>query len=290
MKLSSSTCLSEWILRDTSRLYYTCEQSLASIRRAGFEAADLNFASYSRPGEPMTKDDWQTWTSRILETAGALGLPLTQSHAYFWDTKGRAPEEGDEGMALLRRSLTAARRMHIPVIAVHPISVSGENGYSCARSLAANRELLLRCQEWCGPDGPRIAVENMVPAQDGLRFGVLPEHLLNLLDALNDPSFGICWDFGHAHLAGLSQPDALALTGSRLIALHVNDNLGDRDMHFSPYQGTIDWSSAMRALKKTGYEGDLTFEVIATPYSYPAALHDDVLKLIRRTGEYLLTL
>lgn len=63
----------------------------------------------------------------------------------------------------------------------------------------------------------------------------------------------------------------LALYGDRLIATHLNDNLGisdfngnifwTDDLHLLPMDGIIDWKNVSERLNKCGYDGILTFEL-----------------------------
>jgi hypothetical protein len=81
---------------------------------------------------------------------------------------------------------------------------------------------------------------------------------------------GFCWDTGHEMCYNYSK-DMLALYGDLLIATHINDNLGIKDydgritylddLHLLPFDGVKDWSDFGRRMKKTGYQGELTFEL-----------------------------
>ena len=51
--------------------------------------------------------------------------------------------------------------------------------------------------------------------------------------------------------------DAIETLSGLLIATHVHDNHGRRDEHLVPFDGTIDWTGALMALQKVGYDGTL---------------------------------
>ena len=84
------------------------------------------------------------------------------------------------------------------------------------------------------------------------------------------PNVGFCWDTGHEMCYNHSE-DMMALYGTRLIATHLNDNLGIRDyngeitfhddLHLLPFDGIADWNNIASRLKKYGYSGELTFEL-----------------------------
>ena len=63
----------------------------------------------------------------------------------------------------------------------------------------------------------------------------------------------------------------LALYGNKLIATHINDNLGIRDyngkitwiddLHLLPFDGIIDWADSVRRMNRCDYQDILTFEL-----------------------------
>jgi sugar phosphate isomerase/epimerase len=45
---------------------------------------------------------------------------------------------------------------------------------------------------------------------------------------------------------------------------HIHDNHGKTDDHLVPFEGDIDWASALMAAQKIGYDGALMLEVANT--------------------------
>jgi sugar phosphate isomerase/epimerase len=105
--------------------------------------------------------------------------------------------------------------------------------------------------------GVGIALENMPGCH---RYFSLPEQLAELIDTLNHPLIGACWDTGHGHITSLDQAKSLLTLGPRLKATHIQDNDGVKDQHLLPYQGTIDWNAVARTLGRIGFAGDFTYE------------------------------
>jgi sugar phosphate isomerase/epimerase len=94
-------------------------------------------------------------------------------------------------------------------------------------------------------------------------------YLENLLHAFEDcDSVGFCWDTGHelCYNRGL---DMAARYGKRMIATHLNDNMGVTgecissadDLHLLPFDGRTDWTSVAKRLADCKYDGILTFEL-----------------------------
>lgn len=87
------------------------------------------------------------------------------------------------------------------------------------------------------------------------------ESLVQMIeDELDLPGIGICLDFGHAFLLG-DLADAIETTSGHLATTHVHDNRGKDDDHLTPFEGHIDWETALMTVQKVGYEGTLLFEL-----------------------------
>jgi len=141
--------------------------------------------------------------------------------------------------------------------------------------------------------GVGIAIENTAdipPTARGFRraFGSAPSELIQLVDALDSPLVGICWDTGHAHIQRLDQPSALSAIGKRLKATHIQDNNGEQDQHLLPFHGTIDWQGIIARLQDIGYEGDFVYEVHNSIRPLPDELRDSALRYAVEIGRFLL--
>jgi sugar phosphate isomerase/epimerase len=107
------------------------------------------------------------------------------------------------------------------------------------------------------PLGVQLAVEvipNRLSAAEAL-VSLIEEDL-----ELPPPGVGICLDTGHAHLQG-DLPDAIETVSGELVTTHVHDNRGKGDDHLVPFDGTIDWPTALMSFEKVGYDGVIMFEL-----------------------------
>ena len=73
-------------------------------------------------------------------------------------------------------------------------------------------------------------------------------------------------DIGHAHLADGPQEERVATSFAALrehiASAHIHDNLGDKDAHLAPYDGSIDWPAALKLFRSLpGGEIPLTLEL-----------------------------
>ena len=103
------------------------------------------------------------------------------------------------------------------------------------------------------------------------------EYLAALMARYRDlPHIGYCWDSGHDHCYP-HKLDFLKEFGHRLIMTHLNDNLGNRDpagipqaiddLHFLPYDGNLNWDSALKRLENTPEQKILNFELKLSSHS-----------------------
>ena len=109
-----------------------------------------------------------------------------------------------------------------------------------------------------------------------------PTYLRAFVDETRLSSLRFNFDIGHAHLAELPQDERLEKSFSPLrdfvSSVHLHDNHGEKDEHLPPYDGSIDWPSAVKTLQsapqtslplvlelkeKTGHEAPTVAEQLA---------------------------
>jgi sugar phosphate isomerase/epimerase len=74
------------------------------------------------------------------------------------------------------------------------------------------------------------------------------------------------FDIGHAHLGDGPQEERVATSfdamREHISSAHIHDNLGDKDAHLAPHQGSIDWPAALKLFRSLpGAEIPLTLEL-----------------------------
>ena len=294
MLISTSTGICTSVLHRSEK-HFTCEEALVQIARAGFQAADLCFVAYGRPGMPMSAPDWRTWVRRQKELAETLGLETNQGHAHYYpaaESYRYTQEDWQAAEALIRRDIEAAGICAIPWLVIHPDSHLKDGNYSRRLSLQKEYERFSRLGDLAARWNVGIAIENMIAGSSAGRFGCTYEDLMDLLNLLKDDErFGICWDTGHANLNQSDQPSAIRAMGKRLRCLHVNDNYcRGSDDHTLPFLGTIAWEPIMDALNESGYQGDFTYEIHRFTDGFSPQIHPQALHFARLTAEHLLTM
>ena len=88
----------------------------------------------------------------------------------------------------------------------------------------------------------RLAMENV--------FDDIPEPIMRLLDSMDSPNFGHCFDIGHFRLfSKISMDDWFKRLGKRIVEVHIHDNNGGRDEHLPPGHGDIDFEKFFTLLR-----------------------------------------
>ena len=146
-----------------------------------------------------------------------------------------------------------------PTTTSYDVSVEGLDPYT--QHLSESLEALLPV---AAERGVILAVENMLPVAGGLgwRFTSRPEHFEAIKEACPHPNLGFCLDTGHALVAGGPEgaPKFFEAMWPRVVAYHLSDTSGDRDMHIAPGRGLVDWRRVFRRAKEAGYQGSMCIE------------------------------
>lgn len=92
-------------------------------------------------------------------------------------------------------------------------------------------------------------------------FQTNPETILTLLQALDSPQVGHCFDTGHFHLfARCSIEEWFDKLGTYIREVHLHDNYGERDDHLAVGEGQIDFDRVFTLLTKHHIKPELVLE------------------------------
>lgn len=189
------------------------------------------------------------------KVADETGMIFQSIHAPF-DRMREMWENGDGAVSQLIDCLRACAENQVPIMVAH--TFIGFEDHTPNMIGIDNFGKVVREAEKLGV---KIAFENT----EG------EEYLEALMEHFKESTaVGFCWDTGHEMCYNHSK-DMLALYGDRLIATHLNDNLGIRDfdgeitwlddLHLLPFDGIGDWRGIAERLDRCGFDGILTFEL-----------------------------
>lgn len=258
--------------------------SLKFHKDIGFDALDFSLTLV----DFKTDDAWHEPIEAAVAASENVGIKFEICHLPFSTKLNTHPDFVPIFNEQMHRAIDAARALGVSYAVLHPNTTSVPMEKF---DISAERESVLShlspFAEHAARVGLNIVVEN-TRLVHGLRpthrYCQTPEELCDIADALG---IGICWDFGHANLAGLKQSRALEYVGRRLKVLHVNDNSGHDDEHIIPFCGNVDWKDAMHGLSLAGFNGLFNYEL--SHGRIPNELREDYSLYSLATAKKLLT-
>ena len=234
--------------------------SLVHLKNAGFKYIDISFWSRYLPGSPYFTPDNEVLADEYRREIEMLELIPVQSHEPFGNSIGN-----DGGAFYFKKtplSIDLAGKIGIPSITLHAgISIEP---MTREEYMEKNVEVFKKLIPYAEKYGTRLLIENTGWTVGDTKLSTADD-LNEILDRIDHPLFGVCWDTGHANLCDLDQYAELKKLGARLEGLHVHDNYGKRapgcDLHQYPYWGNVNFDGVISALLEIGYKGTFNFEV-----------------------------
>lgn len=246
------------------------EAAFPAVAAAGFSGIEAHDTVVSQRGSAQI--------SRIRERAEQNGVPFTSYHLPFgerYDIGCFYESERREAVARVGESMRMAALLGAPVVIQHPASRLASIEIEPPERY---REQLLRSLQTLVPLAQelrlRIAIENMMQ-HEHLCYFSLPEHIRDLAEAVDDSSVGFCLDTGHAliSLGRKRQLEVMEAMGDRVIAFHLQDTSGDRDLHLAPGRGFVDFAGVFARAAAIGFDDVMCIEAppfAPTPYTQEA--------------------
>ena len=179
----------------------------------------------------------------------------TTFHAPYMDMSPGSPD-------LKIRSVVLERLNQVMDLAeeVNPKAIVVHGGYDKWR-FDGNMDMWLKnsLDVWptivrrAGKIGTRLAMENV--------FDDTTEPISRLLNAIDSPNFGHCFDVGHFRLfSKVTMEEWFRQLGKRVIEVHIHDNNGGRDEHLPPGDGDIDFTKFFGLLRNCSQDVIYTIE------------------------------
>lgn len=223
------------------------KEQIKLFHTSGFDA----FFTEWKPGDPVEE---------YAALADELGMVYQSIHAPFgksadmWHGDDKA---GRIAVDELIECIHACAKSGVKIMVAHTYIGFDDDRKPTAKGLERYAEVVEEAEKY----SVKIAFENT----EG------EEYLAALMEHFKDNAcVGFCWDSGHEMCYNYSK-DLLALYGDRLIATHLNDNLGisdfggriywTDDLHLLPFDGIADWDNVAVRLDRCGFDGIMTFEL-----------------------------
>lgn len=259
------------------------------IKQAGFDALDYSYY-YNKECDEILGDNYRKYAENLRAHLDSVGIVCNQAHSPFTFQYGMKMDESEKKYLWTLRALESAAILGAENIVVHARTVPEGVDFE-EYNVEYYRSFLPYCEKF----GIRIAVENLFrkDSKSGRIIGKLgtPEELSSIIKKINSPWVVACVDTGHASLTGCEPENFISAMDSDILkSLHVHDNDGLDDRHTLPYLANLNWNSIMTALKKIGYEGDLTLEIVKFLDCFPNELLPDALKFAAAVGRQLISI
>lgn len=218
---------------------------------AGFNYLDLALDYCFVEGQPFLSDGWLDWAKSLRKYAESKGAQFVQCHGVCLPSQLYANPSH-----IGYRSIGVAEALGIKWIVMHPQQIEGTtdeiyDDFYAEQNATWFRPFLNRCAD----KGIGLAIENL-PWPNCNRA----KPLAQIVDLLDSPYVGVCWDTGHANINHFP-PEMMKVLGDRLVTLHIHDNSGGfADEHQIPFYGTYDWEAFIHTLREINYKGDFVLE------------------------------
>jgi sugar phosphate isomerase/epimerase len=237
---------------------------LAEIRNQGFQAIEL-FASRGH-FDYTSKVDVRTLGQVLADNRLQLAsLHAPTSRDFGPDREGGTPlsiteverVRRIEAMDELKRAIDLAEDLPFARMILH---MGGHRDAADPRKRDAAFSSLEHLVLHAKHAGVTICVENTTSEMGE------PAYLRSFVEETRLTGLRFNFDIGHAHL--VDGPEAGRVAASfeamrqQIVSAHIHDNLGDKDAHLPPYNGSIDWAAALKLFRSLpGGEIPLTLEL-----------------------------
>ncbi len=259
-------------------------------KEIGFDAIDYPYYS-DNECEEILGDGYREYAQKLRAHLDKVGIVCNQAHAPISLRDTMEKEEFEQKRLWIARSIESAAILGAKSIVVHSLVVHDKDVDFEEYNIEFYKSFIPYCEKF----GIQMAVENMF-RRDRKRNKIVkrigsPEELNHIIEKLNSPWVVACVDTGHASLTGYEPEEFIeGMSADVLKAVHIQDTDYLDDRHYLPYTGKLNWEATMRALKKIGYTGDLTFEVPGFLRNFPDDLLIEATKFMYLVGKHLVSI
>ncbi|MDZ5725098.1 sugar phosphate isomerase/epimerase [Acetobacterium sp. K1/6] len=219
------------------------EERIKIIAGAGFDEAMISWEDEFEPW-PLKKEEFP-------EIVRKNGLGITNIHAPFIgysDIWTASRTEIKPKLTEFIGFIKDCQDFEIPAMVMHTNDLD-EFTPDLDKGLAFFSELADAAEKY----GVDLAVEN-----------VSRQHLLDfLLEQINAPRFGMCYDSSHDFLEEQNRGRILKKHKHRIKALHLSDNDFKEDRHWIPGEGSIPLDEVLAEILTVPTINTISYEVLA---------------------------
>lgn len=269
--------------------YNTVDETVRHLAEAGFKRMDVSFFSCFSAGSIYFSDDYMQIVDEYKRAFDKYGIQPSQSHAPASNSLG--DDGGAYFMKKNTRAIEMAAKIGCPTITIHAgcRSIPSPRDKFIEENIAVLKKLVPYAEKY----GIKLLYENIGRREIENFYSITADDVIDVVDSVDSPYVGVCWDVGHANMHDLDQYAEITKLGKRIGGLHIHDNFGTRtiedngkvlfgDVHTIPLFCTVDYDNVMRALIDIGYKGTFNFEVTSGNMSSFIGDNEELLPFARR--------
>lgn len=231
----------------TEQFGYDTKTLIRMFKEAGFDA----FCTPWKHGDPI--EEYAAYGKELGMIYQSIHAPFGGSADMWHGTEEEQKEAVDE----LIECIKVCQTNNIPIMVAHVYIGFYDDKSPNATGIENYGKVIAEAEK----RNVKIAFENT----EG------EEYLTEIMKTFSSSkAVGYCWDTGHEMCYNYSK-DMTALYGDKLIATHLNDNLGIKDydgkitwhddLHLLPFDGIADWDDRMARLDRCGFNEIMMFEL-----------------------------
>ncbi len=271
---------------DGSKAYIP--RTLKVYREAGYKVLDMNFHDCAMFKTPMWGNEWLSFVNEVKDEAEKNGLVFGQGHSHFYNYCQKDIENKEFLDEQIRRDIVGAGILNIKWLVFHAAT-----DWDSVTEFKSSKEKAISyfkgIVELAEKNNVGIALENLweeniAPKR---RYCSFAEELVDLVDTIDSPRVGICWDFEHSAIMKQDVRKAIKYVGKRLKATHISDYYDKVYDHVLPYNGVENVDEMLWSLAENDYQGDFSFETHRHTMNLPDELVAPAIKYSYEVGIYL---
>lgn len=247
-----------------SGAYFGKQEDIDGLRRMkkhGFDYMDYNFLTDTEtPIYHCSEVEFEKRMNETRDKINSQGIEVFQTHGpWRWPPQDGTEAERAERFEKMSKAIVATKILGAKYFVIHPIMPFGwdKDPYP-ERFWELNLEFFARLTQIGKGNDVIVCLENMPMKKLSISP---PSETLKMVKEIDSPYMKMCLDTGHSILRGVQPGEAVRQIGKEYLAcLHIHDNNGERDLHWNPYTGVIDWKDFSKAINEIDYKGVMSLE------------------------------
>jgi len=233
---------------------------LKKIKAYGYDGVDFSFSNTFR-----NRHNKEETLEQIIKNLHTTGLTCPQVHLPYYEIFTSSEIYDPDMEQYITYALTAMPKLGASWGALHPMSATNF-GYNRKRAMEDNISHVQVYLETASKYNVGIAIENLPYFPDHKEapfFTCYAQELRELVDHIDDPLVGICWDFGHAFLNIADEDcklESFRTVADKVTIIHAHANPCNMDWHLVPSMGSINWQEQLPILFNSGFDGYFSLE------------------------------